>query len=355
MSVAGFATFETSSGAKIQRLPLQAFPKFWVYAYIFSNGTQNILIDTGSGTDPSHTDLLNGLQQAGLTPQALTHIVLTHAHIDHFGGLAKLKPLTQAQITCHELDLQTIAHHESKRLQTARRLASFLADTGLAKEEQDSLLNIQRLTTSLYHSTPVDFTYRQLSLHLPGVEWIHLPGHCPGHVALRMDDVVFCGDMVVEGVTPHLVPETFSPFSGVDHYLESLEALQAWAQGARLIFNGPDDVITDLPARIMATRQNLLRRMGKALRSMTEPLTLAEICQTVYGDMGGYNLLLVIEKTGAYVEYFYQHGMIEAANPDEMEQGLPPKYRRVGAEAEALEELAARVKLEAYAHPEAGE
>ena len=105
------ATFETSDGAKIYRLPLEAFPNFCAYVYVVLKNDLRILIDSGSGTDSSHNDLLNGLQQAGLQPSDLTHILLTHAHIDHYGGLSRLKPLTQAKIACHELDVQTVAHH----------------------------------------------------------------------------------------------------------------------------------------------------------------------------------------------------------------------------------------------------
>jgi len=43
---------------------------------------------------------------------------------------------------------------------------------------------------------------------------------------------------------------------------------------------------------------------------------------------GGYNQLLVIEKTGAYVEYLYEHGMIEVTNFAEVEQGQPARYQR---------------------------
>ena len=63
---AGYAVFETSRGTQIHRIPLQAFPKFWAYAYVIRQGGSNYLIDTGSGTDASHENLLNGLKQAGL-------------------------------------------------------------------------------------------------------------------------------------------------------------------------------------------------------------------------------------------------------------------------------------------------
>jgi glyoxylase-like metal-dependent hydrolase (beta-lactamase superfamily II) len=160
-------------------------------------------------------------------------------------------------------------------------------------------------------------------------EFIHLPGHCPGHVAIRVDDVIFCGDMVVEKVTPHLSPESINPYSGVDHYLNSLSILQRWAKDARLILNGHNDVITELSAQIESTKQNITRRMSKAVEALSEPLTIEQVCNNVYGEMGGYNQMLIIEKTGAYIEYLYEHGMIEIVNPGEIEQGRPAKYRRL--------------------------
>jgi glyoxylase-like metal-dependent hydrolase (beta-lactamase superfamily II) len=327
-SIAAYAQFETLGGATIHRLPLQAFPNFWAYAYVVQSEDKNYLIDTGSGSDTSHEDLLNVLKQAGLQPLDLTHIFLTHAHIDHYGGLTRLKPLTNAKVGCHELDLQTVAHHDARLALIGRRLASYLAETGLAKEDVESLLSIYRFTKALYKSVPVDFTYDSMDETDPAFEMIHLPGHCPGHVAMRLDDVVFCGDMVVEGVTPHLGAESINPYGGLDHYLTSLARFQNWAKDARLILNGHDDVITDLPASIQATKKNIIRRVGKAIQALHEPLTIAETCSAVYGEMGGYNQLLIIEKMGAYIEYLYEHGMIEVTNFEEVEQGLPARYQR---------------------------
>jgi glyoxylase-like metal-dependent hydrolase (beta-lactamase superfamily II) len=340
---ASFATFESAGGAKIYRLPLQAFPNFWAYVYVVQRSDLLYLVDAGSGTDTSHEDLLLGLEQANLSPSDLTHILLTHAHIDHYGGLPKLKPLTSAKIGCHVLDVQTVSHHEARVALAARRLASFLAESGLAAEEAGSVLDMYRFTSTSFQSVPVDFTFDSLNEPLPALEIVHLPGHCPGHVAMRLDDVVFCGDMVVEGVTPHLAPETLNPYNGLDRYLDSLRRFQGWANGARLIFNGHDEVITDLPAQIAATHKNILRRMGKAVEALSEPRTIAEVCSIVYENPAGYNLLLTIEKTGAYVEYLYERGMIEIVNTGEVEQGLPAKYRRLHDENEMLEELKRKV------------
>jgi glyoxylase-like metal-dependent hydrolase (beta-lactamase superfamily II) len=307
--------------------------------YLVQMQQYRVLIDTGSGTDASHEKLISGLGQVGLQASNLTHILLTHAHIDHFGGLARLRPLTDARIGCHELDLQTVAHHEARLAWTGRRLDSFLAETGLADETREQVLGIYHFSKSIYRSVPIDFTFEAMEMRLGPFEFLHLPGHCPGHVAIRLDEAIFCGDMVVEGVTPHLSPESIHPYSGLDHYLESLSRLQDWAKDARLVLNGHDDVITDLPAQIEATKQNIVRRMSRAVEALRDPLTIDEVCRAVYGETGGYQQLLTIEKAGAYVEYLYERGMIALTNPGEVEQGRPARYQRLKDEMSTMSEL----------------
>lgn len=338
------ASFESSGGARIHRLPLEVFPGFWAYVYVVQKDAFCVLIDAGSGMDSSHQQLLEGLQEIPLLPSDLTHILLTHAHIDHYGGLTRLRSITTARIGVHELDLQTVAHHESRLALVSRHLASFLAETGLEEDRRDQLLGIYRFTKAIYRSVPVDFTYEAADMRLGPFELIHLPGHCPGHVAIRVDDVLFCGDMVVEGVTPHLAPEAIHPYSGLGHYLDSLGQLQSWAREARLVLNGHNEVIADLPAMVGATKENILRRMSRAVEALHNPLTIMEVCTAVYGRTEGYNLLLVIEKTGAYMEYLYEHGMVGIANPDELEQGQPARYRRLQDESVMLAVIERRIR-----------
>ncbi|MDR2353219.1 MAG: MBL fold metallo-hydrolase [Deltaproteobacteria bacterium] len=61
----------------------KTFPS-WINAFAVKQGTNLFLIDTGVGS-PFNT--LNNLKKAGYRPQAVTHILLTHFHSDHIGGL----------------------------------------------------------------------------------------------------------------------------------------------------------------------------------------------------------------------------------------------------------------------------
>ena len=325
------AQYQTSSGIRIQRIPLEAFPNFWAYAYLVQTDEWNVLIDTGSGSESSNTGLEDGLAKANLKAKDLTHILLTHGHIDHYGGLAYLRERTEAQIGVHELDLGTITTHEARLDILSRKLGTFLTQAGIPAERRDDLLTMYRFTKSLYRSVPVDFTYEAQDMQIGPFELLHVPGHCPGHVAIKLDDVILCGDLILEKVTPHQSPEELTPFMGVHHYLDSLSVFERWAKDAVLILNGHDDPITDLPARVTKVRANLSRRIEQTLDALSEPRTLAETTEQVYGTMNGYNALLVIEKIGAYVEYLLQRGLIEIVNPSELDDNPQAaiKYCRV--------------------------
>jgi hypothetical protein len=59
------------------------------------------------------------------------------------------------------------------------------------------------------------------------------------------------------------------------------------------------------------------------------------VCKQVYGEIGGYNSLLVLEKMGAYVEYLYQRGLLEISNLNELEDdGQFPSPTGRGARGE---------------------
>jgi glyoxylase-like metal-dependent hydrolase (beta-lactamase superfamily II) len=322
---------QTSTGARVWRLPVEAFPNFWAYAYLVQVEDWVVLIDTGSGSESSNAGLEAGLAAAGVRPADLTHVLLTHGHIDHYGGLGFLRERTKALIGVHELDLGTITTHEARLAILSRKLGAFLAQAGIPAERRVELLRMYRFTKALYHSVPVDFTYEAHDMRIGPFELLHVPGHCPGHVALKLDDVVFCGDLVLEHVTPHQSPEELTPFMGVRHYLDSLSAFQRWADGAPLILNGHDDPISDLPAQIATLGTNLSRRIAQTLEALSEPRTLIRVTEQVYGAMNGYNALLVIEKIGAYVEFLLQRGLVEIVNSKELEDDPEAaiKYCRV--------------------------
>ena len=328
-------SFESSRGARIFQIPLQEFPILWGYAYLVlvddpEHGSYKVLIDTGSGFGESNQHLEGGFEQVSrLTGQPigladLSHIFITHGHIDHIGGLGYVRPRTQARLGVHELDLRNLTNYEERLTVVARRLESYLAEAGVPADRRREVIDMYKFPKSLFRSVRVDFTYEAVGMRVGPFEFLHVPGHCAGHVAIRLHDVVFSGDHVLSDLSPHQSPEQLTLSTGLEHYLKSLDVFEDWAGSVRLTLGGHREPITDLPARLEAIRQVHRERLGRVLELLEESHTIAEVSRLLFGDVHGYNVLLALEETGAHVEYLDQRGLLRINNLGEVEQNHEP-------------------------------
>jgi glyoxylase-like metal-dependent hydrolase (beta-lactamase superfamily II) len=332
-----FEIFTTAQGARIYRIPMQAFPNFWVYAYLVFVDGMTVLIDTGSGFGDSNQHLLDGFERAraeeGLASviDALDYILITHGHIDHFGGLPFLLEKTDAKVGIHELDLRNLTNFEERILVSERRLREFLAEAGVEREKQEEIIRVYMVNKMLSKSVPVDFTYNAIDMQLGQFEFLHVPGHSAGHVAIRLHDHIFCGDHVLNGISPHQWPERLTLNMGLGHYLNSLDKLEAWAgNDITLTLSGHNEPIKNLSARIRQIKGIHAQRLERTLGILSEPGTVAEVSSQLFGEVGGYDVLLSVEEAGAHVEYLYQRGLLGISNIEEIEQGQTPLlYKRL--------------------------
>ena len=330
--------FKTNRGANIFQLPVEAFPGFWAYAYLVLVDEYRVLIDTGSGFGASNQHLEAGLREASehldasIGFSSLTHVLITHSHIDHFGGLPYVRANSSAKVGVHELDLRNLTNTDERLTIVARRLAIFLAEAGIAPQRCSELIQLYKMIKLDYTPVLVDFTYEAVGMRLGPFEMLHVPGHCAGQVVIRLHDVLFSGDHVLSDISPHQAPERLVLSTGLGHYLASLKALRGWAEGIRLTLGGHNAPITDLPSRIDEILGAHDQRLQEVLDLLAEPHTIAEVSQALFGEVHGYNVLLALEETGAHIEYLCQRGLIGIANLADLQNGnqpVPIRYYRL--------------------------
>ncbi|MBN1536248.1 MAG: MBL fold metallo-hydrolase [Anaerolineales bacterium] len=326
--------FQTSIGGKIYQIPVQCFPGLdgWVYLVLVEDENENyrVLIDSGSGFGCANQDLEKGLQVASqlygeeISLASLTHVLITHGHIDHFGGMSYIRPRTPARVGIHELDVRNLTNYEERLTIISQRLDEFLIEAGLSPDRRKSVIDLYMSTKSLHRSIKVDFTYDSIGMQLGPFKILHVPGHCAGQVVIQLHDVLFSGDHVLEKTTPHQSPEHLTLYTGLGHYLESLEHMMRWVNGVKLTLGGHEGPMYDLGGRVSEIRTMHRQRLKRVVELLSQPHTIEEISFQLFGEVHGYNVLLALEEAGAHVEYLYQRGVLEIHNLEDLERGSQP-------------------------------
>jgi glyoxylase-like metal-dependent hydrolase (beta-lactamase superfamily II) len=95
------APLQVAPGVHRVSVPLP-FPPHEVAAWLLEDDAGHTLVDTGIDTPPARGALRDGAERLGVTPATLRHVVLTHAHIDHYGLAGPVRAWSGARVCMHE-------------------------------------------------------------------------------------------------------------------------------------------------------------------------------------------------------------------------------------------------------------
>lgn len=325
----------SSSGARIFRLPLEVFSGYYAYCHLVIVGGKNVLVDVGSGFGDSHKDLAKGLELlqseygVNVSWQDIDVIVITHGHIDHFGGLGLVKVAApQAQVAIHELAKPVLVNYDERLLLSRQRLSVFLERAGVPDDRRKHLLDLHMLGKRAFQPQPVDIVLTDEYQLLDELLVIHVPGHEPGLIMVQVGDVMLTSDHLLPDTSVAIAPESITPFTGIAHYLDSVRKA-ASIDGIALALGGHEHSMLDYYDVVERTLQSSLQKVEHVRELCARPATIYDLAQQIYGDLDGYGELLKIEQTGARIEYLNQRGLVLVDNLDALEQdgALPLTYR----------------------------
>jgi glyoxylase-like metal-dependent hydrolase (beta-lactamase superfamily II) len=321
--------FTSDTGVRIYRLSCQAFPGLVAHTYVLVGAGPLTLVDTGSGYGESSRDLMEGFETLRrefgepIGARDIERVIITHGHLDHFGGITQLAGPITAKVGIHELDRWVLTGYEERVVVATKALRFFLGRAGTPPDKVQRLLDLYTAGKRHVKSVAVDFTIEDGQM-LDGMEFIHVPGHCPGQVCIRIGDVLLSADHVLPKTTPHQSPESITAGTGLGHYLTSLTRI-GQVPGIRLALGGHEDPIESFYPRLDAIRQDHERKLARILDHLNrEPMTMEELTVTMYPTVTDWHVLLAIEEVGSHVEYLYERGALRVVNLDEVEREANP-------------------------------
>lgn len=195
------------------------------------------IVETGPTT--SFEPVVAGLGTLGVGPEDLAHVVVTHIHLDHAGGVGRIaEHFPRAAVWVHERGAPHLVD-PSRLLDSAARI--------YGSELLASLFGpVEPVAPQRIHAVDegavIDLGGRTLDV-------LATPGHAKHHVALvdSTTGAVFTGDAL--GIhppdAPALRPATPPPEYDLELALSSIGAIRERARGSKVLFShfGPVDEV----------------------------------------------------------------------------------------------------------------
>jgi glyoxylase-like metal-dependent hydrolase (beta-lactamase superfamily II) len=284
-------TAEVVPGVHRMALPLGIHGVPTVSAYLVRDDAGDTLVDCGiAAADPGSGDpcgaLAAALVDAGSSLERIARLVVTHAHIDHFGIAGEVARRSGGELWLHEAGLLDLAKYDDPDEAVDRRTL-MLADHGLYGPE------LTATSEGLRDWLPVMPSVGRPDRLLSGGEtfaaggrtWevVHTPGHSPGHVCLwSAADAVLCsGDHLLQVVAPPVTFERGFERDPMGSYLDSLERVAALAPAIVLPGHGPP--FRDGARRAAAIARGKRRRLDQVHELVAErERTVTELTATLF-------------------------------------------------------------------------
>jgi glyoxylase-like metal-dependent hydrolase (beta-lactamase superfamily II) len=288
---------EVAPGVHRLALPLGIHGVPTVSAYLLHGEDGDVLVDcgiaaggqepAGAGSEPDSCGALSAaLIAAGSGIERLSRLVVTHAHIDHFGLAGEVIRRSGGELWMHEDTRLDVEKYQDPDEAVDNRML-MLADHGLyggeLTESSEGLLDWMPVMPSVGAADRLLAGGERLRVGDRDWEIVHTPGHSPGHVCLwsQTDRVLCSGDHLLQVVSPPVTFERGFERDPMGSYLQSLERVAALEPELVLPGHGPP--FRDGARRAAAIARGKRRRLDQ-VRELVEAReqTVTEITSALF-------------------------------------------------------------------------
>jgi glyoxylase-like metal-dependent hydrolase (beta-lactamase superfamily II) len=132
--------------------------------YLIDFAGDLVMIDSGAGR--SSLQIVRNIEMLGLNPANISHLILTHCHIDHIGSAPFFREKYRTKILIHELDATPVETGDSVR--TAANWCDTIFPPTVVEQKLKGSDEILK--------------FGEEELHC-----LHTPGHTPGSISVYLD------------------------------------------------------------------------------------------------------------------------------------------------------------------------
>jgi glyoxylase-like metal-dependent hydrolase (beta-lactamase superfamily II) len=279
------------------------------------------LVDTGPRTPETRAALEAGLAALGYTPADLARIVVTHAHVDHFGLAADLVAASGAQVLTHPWNIPALADYDADQEQRFAFYAGLLRQAAVPAENMRVVGWVTQGMVQFAGPVAVSATLDEGDrLRLAGRDWqvLHTPGHAGGLLCLYQPEqrLLLSSDHLLAGISSNPVVEPPPPgqterLRSLALYKASLQRVAAMEVDLALPSHGPAiRDVAGLVAQRLAFHQQRLDRVLEALHDGAG--TTWEVTLALFPNRSPLDTFLAVSEVIGHLDLLEIEGKIVA-------------------------------------------
>jgi glyoxylase-like metal-dependent hydrolase (beta-lactamase superfamily II) len=325
----------------VYKILVENLPNVFTNVYLILDREAS-LVDVGFDGEKSRADLEKGFEiinkefKESIGVEEVSHIIITHGHLDHFGMLTYQR-LKGRRLYIHELDSGSVKNFEEENYRWRERLAELIKVAGW----ELSMEKISLLPQFLIEPGDYDLIeVKDRDEIINGYTVYHTPGHSLGEICLKVGDLIFLGDHMLSFTTPHQSSKSTGG-AGLEAYLSSLK--KTAKLDTKLGLPAHEDTIYSVKARVVELESFHHQRLAELVELGGTEKTLDQLTREYYerhpelmesayteefSEMNNWidNWALALDEIAAHVEYLLENSRMEITK---IENGVV-KYKSRG-------------------------
>ena len=278
------------------------------------------LIDTGPEMDGAVEALEAGLKKLGHRISDIKRIVVSHAHVDHFGLARRVVEESNAEVFIHTWDAAAVTT-DGEYIAQKRLLTAAGVPLDAIERMQSGYGEISRYARRLERVNKLE-DGDEIAFDHESLVVVHTPGHTPGSICLlrKSNRLIFSADTVLKNITPNpmLNADPIDPerrFQSLGEYLVSLARIKAMAP--TLLKGGHGGDIDDYEEYFHRLYRFTQSRQNKLLALLpTRGATAWEATSLLFPDAEGQHRFLALSETAAHLDFAAGEGKLAVERAD---------------------------------------
>lgn len=291
------------------------------YLVLPQEGSDSLtLIDTGLKSPNAIEALNKGFKEFGWALEQVDRILLTHAHLDHFGQARRIQKLSGARVYASEIEAERMTGNWMPTVQRSPVVREFFRRWGVP-DEMVGNVNPERAKMAAQWLDPIEvdeFLSEGDVVDAGGfpLEVIETPGHCEGHIVFYQPDsrLLFSGDHLLLDISP--VPLLAFPKregeprpKSLERFMRSLDRVEQIECEA--VYPSHGDVIWDHRELIRGYRLHHDRRALQFKRFLSDgPRTPYELAARMFPKYYETELFLVMSEVIGHLDLLQDEGAV---------------------------------------------